>query len=160
MLQEVGGQEAGGDHIAGAAANDLPVMFMTEESMVKGFGDIAADINDYVPAATVDNYQEGLLTSMMVDGKLLGAPFARSLPVMVVNKEILAQAGWTGSDIKTLDDLLQCAKEVYDATGIPGYATNPLRSTSTNWPFDKSPSSWRIWPNKRASVVLPVPGPP
>lgn len=108
--------------MAGAAANDLPVMFMTEESMVKGFEALAADINDYVPSATVDNYREGLLTSMVVDGKLLGAPFARSLPVMVVNKEILAQVGWTGSDIKTLDDMLQCAKEVYEATGIPGYA--------------------------------------
>ena len=108
--------------MAGAAANDLPVLFMTEESMVKGFGAIAANIYDYVPSATVENYQDGLLTSMMVDGKLLGAPFARSLPVMVVNKEILAQVGWTGSDIKTIDDMLTCAKEVYEKTGIPGYA--------------------------------------
>ncbi|MBR1690644.1 MAG: extracellular solute-binding protein [Oscillibacter sp.] len=108
--------------MAAAAANDLPTMFMTEESMVKGFEAIAADINAWVPSATVNNYQAGLLTSMIVDGKLLGAPFARSLPVMVCNKEILAKAGWTGSDIKTIDDLLRCAKEVYKTTGIPGYA--------------------------------------
>lgn len=109
--------------MSAGAAGELPTLFMTEESMVKGFEAIAANLYDYIPSATIANYQEGLLTSMYsADGKLMGAPMARSLPVLYVNKEILAEAGWKGSDIKTLDDLTRCAKEVYEKTGVPGYA--------------------------------------
>ncbi len=106
---------------ASAAANDLPTMFVTEEAMVKGFADIAADLNLYIPSATVQNYQQGLLVSMKGEnGELLAAPFARSLPVLYVNKELLEKAGWNGSDIKTNEDMMQCAKDVKEKTGAYG----------------------------------------
>ena len=35
-----------------------------------------------------------------------------------------------------------------------------LRSVSTRWPFDTTPSVRRIWLSRRATVVLPVPGLP
>lgn len=109
---------------AAAAAKDLPTMFMTEEAMVKGFQDIAADLNQYIPSATIQNYQQGLLVSMKGDnGQLLAAPFARSLPVLYVNKELLEQAGWNGADIKTNEDLMQCAKDVKEKTGAYGFCT-------------------------------------
>lgn len=107
--------------MASAAAGTLPTMFMAEESRVKGFSGVAESLNDYVPSATIANYQQGLLVTMYDDeGNLLGAPCARSLPVLYVNKELLAEAGWNGADIKTVDDMLQCAKDVHDKTGEAG----------------------------------------
>ena len=107
--------------MAAAAAKDLPTGFMAEEATVKGFTDIAADLNSYMTSTTIKNYQQGLLASMITDdGKLLAAPCARSLPVLYVNKELLAQAGWSGADIKTNDDLMKCAKEVFEKTGKYG----------------------------------------
>lgn len=109
--------------LAAGAAKDLPTVFATEESMVKGFESIAADAKEYIPSATIEDYQEGLLVSMYSeDGKLLGVPFARSLPVLIVNKEILAEAGWKGEDIKTVDDMMKCAEDIHTTCGIPGFA--------------------------------------
>ena len=118
-----GGYDAVSEKVmAGAAAKDLPTMFMTEEDMVKGFGSIAADLNDYVPSTAIKNYSPGLLVSMIdTEGRLLGAPFARSLPVLHANKELLEQAGWKVEDIKTNDDLFACAKDVTDKTGAYGF---------------------------------------
>lgn len=109
--------------LAAGAANDLPTVFATEESMVKGFESIAANALEYIPSSTIEDYQQGLLVSMYSeDGKLLGVPFARSLPVLIVNKEILGKSGWKGQDIKTVDDMMDCAKDIYTACKIPGFA--------------------------------------
>lgn len=109
--------------LAAGAANDLPTVFATEESMVKGFASIAADAKEYIPSSTIEDYQEGLLVSLYSeDGKLLGVPFARSLPVLIVNKEILEKAGWKGSEIETVDDMMECAKDIYTTCNIPGFA--------------------------------------
>jgi ABC-type glycerol-3-phosphate transport system substrate-binding protein len=107
--------------MAAAAANDLPTMFLTEELMVRGFESIAADLRKYIPSTTIEDYQQGLLASMIgQNGELLGAPFARSLPVLYVNKELLEKAGWNGADIKTNEDMFQCARDVKEATGAYG----------------------------------------
>ena len=107
--------------MAAAAANDLPTAFLTEESMVKSFESIAADLHAYMPSATIENYMPGLLVSMEgQNGELLGAPFARSLPVLAANQELLAAAGWTVDQIKTNEDMFQCAKDIYAKTGTPG----------------------------------------
>lgn len=109
--------------LAAGAAHDLPTVFATEESMVKGFESIAANALDYIPSSTIEDYQQGLLVSMYSEeGKLLGVPFARSLPVLIVNKEILKESGWKGQDIKTVDDMMECAKAIYTTCKIPGFA--------------------------------------
>ena len=106
---------------ASSVAGDLPNIFMTEESMVKGFSGVLADLRDYMPSATIADYQPGMLVSMMGEnGEVYGAPFARSLPVLHVNKELLAAAGWSGDQIKTNEDMFQCAKDVYEKTGAYG----------------------------------------
>ncbi len=108
--------------MAAAAAQTLPAMFMTEEAMVKGFAAIAADMREYVPSATLDNYMQGLLVSMYDEnGRLLAAPYARSLPVLYANEQLLAEAGWKIEDIKTNDDMFAAAKDVKDKTGAYGY---------------------------------------
>ena len=109
---------------AASVAGDLPGIWMAEESTVKSFAAIAADLNEWVPSATVKDYLPGLLSQSLYDdeGRLIGAPAARSNPVMFVNNEVLAAAGWTGDMIKTNDDLFQCAKEIYEKTGKPGLA--------------------------------------
>ena len=108
---------------AASVAGDLPGIWMAEESTVKSFAAIAADLNKYVPEATVKDYLPGLLSASLYDGdRLIGAPAARSNPVMFVNNEVLAAAGWTGDMIKTNDDLFQCAKDIYEKTGKPGMA--------------------------------------
>ena len=109
--------------MAASVAGDLPGIWMAEESTVKSFAAIAADLNKYVPEATVKDYLPGLLSSSLYDGdRLIGAPAARSNPVMFVNNEVLAAAGWTGDMIKTNDDLFQCAKEIHEKTGKAGLA--------------------------------------
>jgi len=108
---------------AASVAGDLPGIWMAEESTVKSFAAIAADLNQWLPEATVKDYLPGLLSESLYDGdRLIGAPAARSNPVMFVNNELLAEAGWTGDQIKTNDDLFQCAKDIYEKTGKPGLA--------------------------------------
>jgi len=108
---------------AASVSGNLPAIWMAEESTVKSFAAIAADLNQWVPEATVKDYLPGLLSESLYDGdRLIGAPAARSNPVMFVNNELLAEAGWTGDMIKTNDDLFQCAKDIYEKTGKPGLA--------------------------------------
>ena len=109
--------------MAASVAGDLPGIWMAEESTVKSFAAIAADLKQWVPEETVNDYLPGLLSSSLYDGdRLIGAPAARSNPVMFVNNEVLAAAGWTGDMIKTNDDLFQCAKDIYEKTGKAGLA--------------------------------------
>lgn len=108
---------------AASVAGDLPGIWMAEESTVKSFAAIAADLNQWVPEATVKDYLPGLLSESLYDGdRLIGAPAARSNPVLFVNNEVLAEVGWTGDMIKTNDDMFQCAKDIYEKTGKPGFA--------------------------------------
>lgn len=109
--------------MAASVAGDLPGIWMAEESTVKSFAAIAADLKQWVPEETVNDYLPGLLSSSLYDGeRLIGAPAARSNPVMFVNNEVLAAAGWTGDMIKTNDDLFQCAKDISEKTGKAGLA--------------------------------------
>ena len=109
--------------MAASVAGDLPGIWMAEESTVKSFAAIAADLKQWVPEETVNDYLPGLLSSSLYDGdRLIGAPAARSNPVMFVNNEVLAAASWTGDMIKTNDDLFQCAKDIYEKTGKAGLA--------------------------------------
>lgn len=106
----------------GAAAGDMPTLAYVEEAVVPGYNDLAMDMRDYVPSATIDNYMDGLMVSLKAeDGKVMAVPMSRSLVVLYVNATLLDQAGWKGSDIKTIDDMLACAKAVYEATGTPGF---------------------------------------
>lgn len=109
--------------VAASVAGNLPGIWMAEESTVKGFAEIAADMKQWIPSATIDDYLDGLLSVSLYDGdRMIGAPAARSLPVLYVNNEVLAAAGWTGDMIKTNDDMFQCAKDIYEKTGKPGMA--------------------------------------
>ena len=104
-----------------AAAGQYPALFTTEESMVKGFADIAEDMRNFVPSAVVNDWIPGLMVSMIgPNGEVLGAPYGRSLPVLVCNETYLEQAGWKAEDIKTNEDMFAAAKAVYEKTGIPG----------------------------------------
>lgn len=66
---------------------------------------------------------DGILTSMTGEnGEIYAAPYGRSLPLLYCNNEVLAEAGWVSSDIKTNEDLFACAKDIYASTGKPGFA--------------------------------------
>lgn len=107
----------------GAAAGDLPTLFYVEEAVVPGYNDITMDMRDVLPEATIDNYLDGLMVSLVdEDGKVMAVPMSRSLSVLYVNETLLGKAGWKGEDIKTVDDMLKCAKAVYEATGVPGFS--------------------------------------
>ena len=121
-IYQGGYSETNAKVMTAAVAGELPHIWLTEESTVRGFAAIAADLNVWMPSATIDDYMDGLLSDSLHDGdRLIGAPAARSLPVLVVNNELLAEAGWTGDMIKTNDDMFQCAKDVYEKTGKPGF---------------------------------------
>ena len=123
FVYQGGYSETNAKVMAAAVAGELPHIWQTEESTVKGFAAIAADLNEWMPSAVVDDYMDGLLSDSLHDGdRLIGAPAARSLPVLVVNNELLAEAGWSGDMIKTNDDMFQCAKDIYAKTGKPGFA--------------------------------------
>lgn len=104
-----------------AAAGQYPALFTTEESMVKGFADIAEDMRNFVPSSVVNDWIPGLMVSMYgPNGEVYGAPYGRSLPILVCNETYLNQAGWKAEDIKTNEDMFAAAKAVYEKTGIPG----------------------------------------
>ena len=114
--------EVSGKVLAAAAAKALPTMFMAGEAGVLSFAGIAADIKDYVPSATVADYHQGLFASLYdEEGRLLAAPAARSMPFLIVNEKILAEAGWSGDQITSMDKLFECSKDVYEKTGKKGY---------------------------------------
>lgn len=118
----------------GAAAGDLPTLAYVEEAVVPSYNDLAMDLRDYVPSGVISNYQSGLMTSLIAeDGKVMAVPMARSIPMLYVNETYLAQAGKKGEDIKTVDDLMETAKAVYEATGIPGFS---LFWDSDCWMFE------------------------
>ena len=48
----------------------------------------------------------------------------------------------------------------WSRSGRRSPATSPERSVSTSWPFETTPSVWKICASRRATVVLPVPGLP
>ena len=122
-IYQGGYSETNAKVMAAAVANELPHIWLTEEASVKGFSSIAADLNVWMPSASIDDYMDGLLSESLRDGdRLIGAPAARSLPVLLVNNEVLAAAGWSGDMIKTNDDMFQCAKDIYEKTGKPGLA--------------------------------------
>lgn len=118
----------------GAAAGDLPTLAYVEEAVVPSYNDLAMDLRDYIPSKVISNYQGGLMTSLIADdGKVMAVPMARSIPMLYVNETYLAKAGKSGADIKTVDDLMETAKAVYEATGIPGFS---LFWDSDCWMFE------------------------
>jgi len=105
-----------------AAAGIYPALFTTEESMVQGFAEMAEDLRSFVPSSVVNDWTAGLLVSMYgPNGELLGAPFGRSLPVLLCNETLLNEAGWKTEDIKTNEDMFAAAKAVKEATGKYGF---------------------------------------
>lgn len=70
------------------------------------------------PAALSDTYQKQFLDAGTVDGTVYLAPAQISAPVLLINDELLGQAGVTG-DIDTFDDLVSAAEKVTARTGKP-----------------------------------------
>jgi multiple sugar transport system substrate-binding protein len=70
------------------------------------------------PAALADTYQTQFLDAGTVDGVVYLAPAQISAPVLLVNEDLLDEAGVTG-DIETFDDLIAAANKVTAMTGQP-----------------------------------------
>lgn len=70
------------------------------------------------PAALSDTYQKQFLAAGTVDGTVYLAPAQISAPVLLVNEDLLAEAGVKG-DITTFDDLIAAANKVTAKTGAP-----------------------------------------
>lgn len=68
--------------------------------------------------ALPDTYQTQFLGAGTVDGSVYLAPAQISAPVLLVNTDLLAEAGVTG-DIETFDDLVEAAQKVSKLTGKP-----------------------------------------
>ena len=79
-IHQGGYSETNAKVMTAAVAGELPHIWLTEESTVRGFAAIAADLNVWMPSATIDDYMDGLLSDSLHDGdRLIGAPAARSL---------------------------------------------------------------------------------
>lgn len=70
------------------------------------------------PDALADTYQRQFLSAGTVDGTVYLAPAQISAPVLLVNEDLLAQAGVKG-DIETFEDLIAAANKVSAMTGGP-----------------------------------------
>lgn len=118
----------------GAAAGDMPTLVYVEEAVVPGYTALAFDLRDYMKADVLDNYMDGLMVSLTEDsGKVMAVPMSRSEVVMYINTTLLAEAGWEAEDVQTIDDMLACAEDVYNATGVPGFG---LFWDSDCWVFE------------------------
>jgi len=77
-------------------------------------GRISADKFD------VTDFQQGLLRSCKVDGKIYGLPFMPSNLILFMNTTILKQAGLDPAGPKTWDDFARYCKTIKEKTGVYG----------------------------------------
>lgn len=99
---------------AAIVAKNLPTIAIIEETFLGRFSPVAADMEKYVPAETVSNYQEGLLASSRIDGKLKSVPFNRSTTILYLNKNLLKKAGLPEEGPKDWTEYEQFAKAMTD----------------------------------------------
>lgn len=106
---------------AAFTAGNAPTMWINEEASVQQFVKVAEDLRKYVPKATYEDWEEGLLISMRgPNGEIYGCPAARSCPILLCNETLLNDAGWSSSQIITNEDMFAAAKAVTEKTGKIG----------------------------------------
>lgn len=109
----------------GAVTKSLPVISQVEEQATARFNPLAADLESYLPAETLDNYLDGLMVSCTQQGTICAVPAGRSYIVASVNKTLLEQAGHTVDELEdwTWEDMHQIAKDISAlGDGIYGHA--------------------------------------
>lgn len=106
---------------AAFTAGNAPTMWAAEEASVQQFVQVAEDLRKYVPKATYEDWQEGLLISMRgANGEIYACPWARSCPILLINETLLNEAGYTAADITTNEKMFEAAKAVTEKTGKIG----------------------------------------
>ena len=89
---------------AGVSGGALPVLCQISSQQCPVFAPLCDDVRNYMDKATVDNYLDGLLVGCVdKDGKVFAVPGGRSFACMVVNLDLIKQAGYTQDDLKTWD---------------------------------------------------------
>ncbi|WAA67521.1 extracellular solute-binding protein [Microbacterium oxydans] len=93
--------------------------------IMSGLGQLRFWVDEYDPApidpaALSDTYQAQFLDAGTVDGTPYLAPAQISAPVLLVNQDLLDEAGaGDATDIETYDDWIAAAKKVTTKTGAP-----------------------------------------
>lgn len=103
--------------VADIAVGKRPDLTMSGLGQVRFWVD-TYDSHPIDPAALSDTYQTQFLSAGTVDGTVYLAPAQISAPVLLVNEDLLDEAGVTG-DIETYDDWIAAAKKVTAMTGAP-----------------------------------------
>ena len=100
---------------AALLANDVPDIVMITSQTLERMYPTLESLETLLSQETVDNLVDGLRADATYEGSLKAIPFNRSMPIMFVNKDLLATKGYTPEDIKTWDDVEKIAAEFSDA---------------------------------------------
>lgn len=68
-----------------------------------------------------DNFREGTLEYATTDGTLYSIPAVAQTWNLIINEDLLADAGWKPEQIQTWNDLETAAQDITEKTGVPGF---------------------------------------
>ncbi len=92
-----------------------PTLATVEETHVKRFAPVCANLTDYLSKDIIGNYNEGLLLSCNIDGEMKAVPFGRSSTILYMNKNLLEKAGLPLEGPKTWEEFDEYAKKMTDS---------------------------------------------
>lgn len=107
---------------AAIVAKNTPTLATVEETHVGRFYPVLSTLSDYLSSELVANYNEGLLKSCTIDGKLKAVPFGRSSTILYMNKNLVEKAGLSLDGPKNWDEFYQYAEKMTDKeNGVYGW---------------------------------------
>ena len=126
--------EARNKYNAMIQAGDPPTCgygFLSQTGIFKAM-DALVPVSDYFDDEFLNNfYQANLDPVTLADGKIWGMPLYFSLRMLVYNKKIIEDAGFTTKDLETTDGFMKVAEGVYDPPNQYGIAISGMRHKNT-----------------------------
>lgn len=107
-----------------AAGGNLPDIIQQDYAYVSQYqksGQLA-DLSQFIDNGTikVDNIPQSIIDSGSINGKCYALSLGSNAPMMIYDKEVVAEAGVTIPDVITNDELYQICQEIHEKTGVAG----------------------------------------
>ena len=104
-----------------AAGHELPDFMQMSFAYVGEYANngLLLPLDDYIADGTIDftNIDESMVSSGIINDQMVAIPTGVCVAGYVYNPELLEQVGVTISKTPTMDEFIDVAKKVYDATG-------------------------------------------
>lgn len=105
-----------------AAGGNMPDIIQMDYAYIRQYAekDQLIGLNQYIEDKTIDtsNVPQTIIDSGNVDGEVYGISAGTQAKALLVNEDVLKEAGVTMSEQPTWDEFFEVAQKVYDATGM------------------------------------------